>query len=395
MAVTMRTRKRDGKTVRFYHAEVWIRGKRATSKSFDNRAEAYQWHDDEKRLRTIGFANPDIKTDYTLEDLVTEYRRVEEPTKRRSTVEADECRWKYFLDSPLANLPVTNINAMAIDHWFEWLHDHDCVKSYKRTSFLYELALFKTLLNWYRENKENGYVVPFLRRHKKRTKIPGKVSYRGKTNEFYMNVEDVKRWLEVLETMKNPIYLKLAHLMVGTGFRLGEACGLRWSPCIDFDNSTITIDRTLSWEQKTKRPYLQDEGEAKNTQSLRTIAMPEGLRIMLLEMKVKSRHRHFIFERDTGEALHYSTLYKAFSGSMEKAGIKFSGTHICRHTFATLALKVTGDLAKIQNVLGHISERQTKHYAKIAILNGNDTPQQVYGLFQNLGDSKKETPVSF
>ncbi len=379
MSITVRKRKRAGKTYTFYQAEVVIEGKRKT-KSFSNRAEAEEWECQHKNFGTFNFLSPVLKEDYLLEDLVREYRQREEPVKRLSSVEADDCRWTYFLDSPLAQCPVLKINDMAIDYWFEWLHAHPTVKGYRRITFEYELAMFKTLLNWYRNNKDYAYRIPFVERHKKRTRIPGKVSFRGKTSEFFMTAGQVLDWFEALAKIKNPVYLNLAHLMVGTGFRIGEACGLRWKDNIDFEKKTIVIDRSLSWHKKTKRPYLQDLGVAKNQQSLRTIAMPDGLRPMLLEMKVKSKNRYFVFERDSGEALHYSTLHKAFTGAFEKAKIEFSGTHICRHTFATLALKVTGNIALVQNILGHTSDKQARHYAKISVLNGNDTPSQVYDI---------------
>lgn len=388
MAVAVRYRVRAGKKVRFYQAIVIIGGQWQASKSFTSRAEAQEWHDNEKRLRSLGFECSKIEEGYTLIDLVEEYRKIEEPTKRRSTVESDAIRWRYFIESPLAETEVAQINPSAIDCWFNFLHTHDCVNSYRRISFNRELKLFKAILNWYRENKDYSYSVPFLKRHQKRTKIAGKVSLNGKSLDRYMTEEQVSSWLDLLSKKSNLVYYQLARFMVMTGFRVGEACGLEWQH-INFENKTISIRQTMSWDRKTKRPYLQI-GEAKNEMSLRTIQLPNELRQMLLTMKIKNP-KGLVFKNAKGEGLHYSSLYNTFSITMKKSFVMFSGTHICRHTFATLALKVSKSTSEVQEILGHSTIKQTEKYAKISVLNLNDTPNKVSRLIEETNMNARTT----
>ena len=43
-------------------------------------------------------------------------------------------------------------------------------------------------------------------------------------------------------------------------------------------------------------------------------------------------------------------------------------THICRHSFGTLALMASGDLSTVQAALGHSDIRETQRYVKVVTL---------------------------
>jgi integrase len=60
--------------------------------------------------------------------------------------------------------------------------------------------------------------------------------------------------------------------------------------------------------------------------------------------------------------------------------LKWSGTHIARHTFATLALISERDLGAVQAALGHANQRITASYAKIVALQSSKITSNVANL---------------
>jgi integrase len=51
-------------------------------------------------------------------------------------------------------------------------------------------------------------------------------------------------------------------------------------------------------------------------------------------------------------------------------------THICRHSFGTLALMASRDLSAVQAALGHSDIRETQRYAKVVALMDGKIQQQ-------------------
>ena len=60
----------------------------------------------------------------------------------------------------------------------------------------------------------------------------------------------------------------------------------------------------------------------------------------------------------------------------ESLVLPWRSTHICRHTFATLALMTTKNLSAVQASLGHSEQRTTQVYAKTVALLSSKTGEQ-------------------
>ena len=56
-----------------------------------------------------------------------------------------------------------------------------------------------------------------------------------------------------------------------------------------------------------------------------------------------------------GELLKDNSIRSNFNAGFKAVGLDWSGTHIARHTFATLALMSEGKIASVQAALGHQS----------------------------------------
>ncbi|MCZ0931785.1 MAG: tyrosine-type recombinase/integrase, partial [Oligoflexia bacterium] len=66
------------------------------------------------------------------------------------------------------------------------------------------------------------------------------------------------------------------------------------------------------------------------------------------------------------------------------------GTHICRHTFATMALYATKDLPSVQAHLGHTTPQMTERYAKLAKMISADTAEKTAKVFKLFSYEKKK-----
>ena len=66
----------------------------------------------------------------------------------------------------------------------------------------------------------------------------------------------------------------------------------------------------------------------------------------------------------------------AFNAGFIALGLPWRSTHICRHTFATLALMTTKNLSAVQASLGHSEQRTTQVYAKTVALLSSETGEK-------------------
>ena len=79
-----------------------------------------------------------------------------------------------------------------------------------------------------------------------------------------------------------------------------------------------------------------------------------------------------VFTDTKGELLKYNAVQSAFNAGFTALRLPWRSTHICRHTYATMALMGTKNLSAIQATLGHTEQRVTQRYAKAVALLSSD-----------------------
>lgn len=371
MAVVKRIRKlKTGKKTTFYQAELYVGGQRLKSKSFDTQAAAYAWIEAEERLVASGRSGAEVNL--TFGQCLSRYRVEAFPLLRKSSQQARESRLRYLEAGPMVTVRMSDLGPRAVDEWLWWLRKHATATTKMRRSFVEELKLLSTILRWYRESVDLAFVVPIGKKHRRLALHKPEVTRRP---DYYVQPEDVLRWLAHLRNHRpDPVYYRLGLFMVLTGFRLGEAAGLCWD-AVDLGplRQVARVVRTLNWDYRTKAPYFQHN--AKTASSIRFVALPPVLVEMFKEIGPESVASP-AFLNSKGKLLSDNAVRDNFNAAFKACGLPWTGSHIARHTSATLGLIATRDLPAMQAQLGHSSARQTQQYAKVIALHGGDGPSK-------------------
>ena len=160
--------------------------------------------------------------------------------------------------------------------------------------------------------------------------------------------------------------------MLLTGARVSEVCGLTWS-AVNLEKGFVRIIRRVRWDQLTKHPFLEEV--TKTAGSARLLMLPEKLKNILREMKQEAVN-DLVFTNSNGGLLKYNAIQSAFNAGFTALKLPWRSTHICRHTFATIALMETKDLSAVQASLGHTEQRITQRYAKTVALLSSETGEK-------------------
>jgi len=137
--------------------------------------------------------------------------------------------------------------------------------------------------------------------------------------------------------------------MLLTGTRISEACGLKWD-IIDLKKGIARIIRRVRWDYHTKQPFLEEV--TKTVQSARLIPIPEKLKNILEKMKHESKGV-LVFTNSKNEVLKYNAVQSAFNYGFKALGLPWRSSHICRHTYAIMALMGTKNLPAVQAIFTH------------------------------------------
>ena len=370
-----RTKKKQQVSIS-YRAEVYIKGFRVSAKTFSTKREAILWHEKEKQKLTSSPATLNDKMKF--KDCINQFWKDVQGRTLKSTHQSYEYRLENYLSaSPLGEISMSEIKGFHIVEWVKWLKEHPTAKNKRRKSFVKELGLLKNVLNWYRDFLNEDFNVPVTKKHKQICVFKPNAPRRP---DYFIKPENARKWVEWLkEHRSNPVYWRLASFMLLTGARVGEACGMKWS-AIDLEQGVARVIRRVRWDQWTKFPSLEDI--TKTSQSARIIVLPQKLQDILLQMKKESVN-DFVFTDIKGRLLKYNAVQSSFNHGFMALGLPWRSTHICRHTYATMALMGTKNLSAVQASLGHSQQKMTQRYAKAIALLSSDIGEKTSAIFFN------------
>ncbi len=220
----------------------------------------------------------------------------------------------------------------------------------------------KTILEYHRfisvvlEQADREMIIPF---NPARKATPPKSKA---THANYFQMEDITKILECLE--QEPLKWRcMIHLLIITGVRRGELCGLKWD-VIDWQNNRIHICNNLL--------YAPDKGlyeeSTKTEESDRYITIPSESMALLKEyrkwylMQVNSygdlwHDTNYLFFQEKsgneGRPMHPDTVNSYLDSFSNRYGLPHINPHAFRHTQASLLYFNGIDSVSISKRLGH------------------------------------------
>lgn len=155
-------------------------------------------------------------------------------------------------------------------------------------------------------------------------------------------------------------------LVMNTGIRMGEALALQWSD-VDFEKKTVAVTKNLAMvidrENATeeKRHKLVIQNTPKTTKSWRVIPLNKEALAALHDLKTLTGtdKTKFIIHTELNSPMAPRNFSRGFRYICRRAGIKTTGVHALRHTYATRLFEKGVDIKIISELLGHSSVQIT------------------------------------
>ena len=192
------------------------------------------------------------------------------------------------------------------------------------------------------------------------------------TETAYLDEAQAAQLISALDG-EPPQYRTAILLLLNTGLRRGELCGLEWAD-VDFTRGTLSIQRNSL--------YLPGKGlytdTPKTKSSARTIRLPspciplleqhrawqEEYRISLGDQWIESGR---LFTSADGSPIHPDTLTSWFSGFVKRHNLPKVTLHGLRHTNASLLIAAGTNIRTVSSRLGHSQTSTTANIYAHAI----------------------------
>lgn len=180
----------------------------------------------------------------------------------------------------------------------------------------------------------------------------------------YLNEQEVRQMLTLLE--KEPIqYQTMITLLVYTGIRRGELCGLEWKD-IDFESQVMHVVRSAQYignkTMITKEPKTKS-GIRHFSLSIHACILLKKYKRWQLEQKLNAGDRweesDRLFTSWNGKPIHPDTVTDWFSKFIKRSGLPYVTLHSLRHTNATLMIAEGTDVCTVSRRLGHANTATT------------------------------------
>jgi integrase len=162
--------------------------------------------------------------------------------------------------------------------------------------------------------------------------------------ERYMNDEELRRFLTVLNTHQNRPVCDIALFLLSTGARLGEALTAKWE-LVDLDTRVWRVPASISKSKK-----------------MRSIPLNDSAIDVLLSLGTQE-YEYLFINVNTGKP--YSCIKKSWNRIRIEAGLPKLRLHDLRHQYASMLVNEGRSLYEVQQILGHSDPKVTQRYAHL------------------------------
>lgn len=181
--------------------------------------------------------------------------------------------------------------------------------------------------------------------------VPRKDEIRA-TEAQALTVEELQTVLAALEA--EPLkWRALVHLLIDTGVRRGECCGLKWED-IDLESQVVTIRRNLCYTP-ARGVYVDTP---KNGRTREVDIGPETA-ALLEALRAQSLGEYVFTQENSAEPMHPQSPTRYLKKLSSKCGVPDLHPHKLRHTFASVAITAGADVASVSEALGHSDKAVT------------------------------------
>lgn len=181
--------------------------------------------------------------------------------------------------------------------------------------------------------------------------VPRKDEIR-ETEAQALTVEELRAVLDALEA--EPLkWRALVHLLIDTGIRRGECCGLRWED-IDLEAQVVTIRRNLCYTP-ARGVYVDTPKSGK----VREVDIGEETAALLEALRTQSVGGYVFTQEGSAEPMHPQSPTRYLKKLSAKCGVPDLHPHKLRHTFASIAITAGADVASVSEALGHSDKAVT------------------------------------
>ncbi len=181
--------------------------------------------------------------------------------------------------------------------------------------------------------------------------VPRKDEIRA-TEAQALTVEELQTVLAALEA--EPLkWRALVHLLIDTGVRRGECCGLKWED-IDLESQVVTIRRNLCYTP-ARGVYLDTPKSGK----VREVDIGPETAALLEALRAQSLGEYVFTQENSAEPMHPQSPTRYLKKLSAKCGVPDLHPHKLRHTFASVAITAGADVASVSEALGHSDKAVT------------------------------------
>ena len=273
------------------------------------------------------------------------------PTKTVTCSENTRASYQRLLDQhiypalgafKLPDITAAEISALLLSCQKIPLAHASCVKIYAVLGQLFKMAYMADVIDRNPMDK--------VQRPK-----PRKDEIKGKGVQAY-TADELRYIIQCLERepLKWRAYIRL---LIDTGVRRGEACGLQWQ-YVDFKTNRITIAQNLCYTAE-KGAYLDTPKSGR----IRTIDVDPDVMKLLRELQREQAAKHisrYVFTQDGGaEPMHPTSPTHYMRQFAKRYGVEGMHPHKLRHSFASVAITNGADIASVSEKLGHADKSTT------------------------------------
>lgn len=275
----------------------------------------------------------------TLAEYAKDFMESRKSNVKPSTYQSYMWMLKKTILPQIGDIPLYKIDNKCLQGFAD-----ECLKTYSRKSTHDLVGLVKTILT-------DACIDEIIEPKKIIIKYPkeAKEDYKVLTEKEFAKLE------EYLFDKDKPHDIGEL-ILLETGMRVGEMCGLTWAD-IDTDKGMINIKRTVQRIYKPEESTSEiNIGATKTSAGNRIVPIGDNLKAYLL----KNRKKDSVYVASGRETPTEPRTHRQYHKSMlRRVGIDYIKLHGYRHTFATRAIQKGVDPKTVSAILGHANSNIT------------------------------------